>query len=145
MINCRPSFKFLQIGFYSTLPFHISYFVVESGLLAINVAISSIIIYFLADLVAVSFIKFFGILLLQAILSVSVAQCISSWSNTYMQAYTVYVIYNLLCFVFSGLQANITNFGNSLFNFLSRIDYWRYTLLYLVSIYHKRHTGLVRY
>ncbi|KAI8852232.1 hypothetical protein BC829DRAFT_430845 [Chytridium lagenaria] len=122
-------------GYYRILPYYISYLVIECIIVLSITVIQAVIIFFMANLSASSFDKYLGTLLLQALISVSVAQFISAWCKSLMQAYSALTGYGLFNFVFSGVQANLSRLGNPFLTGLTYINFWRYTITYLASFF----------
>ncbi|KAJ3127602.1 hypothetical protein HK101_005544 [Irineochytrium annulatum] len=81
-----------------------------------------------------NFGEFLGVMILQSFISVSVAIMIGTWSKSLMQAYSGLVAFGLVEFVFSGVSVNLISLNNAFLTFISQIDYWRYTVTYLLYI-----------
>ncbi|KAJ3217102.1 ABC transporter G member 22 [Dinochytrium kinnereticum] len=120
-------------GFYRVLPYYLSYLFLESVILIVITIIQAVIIFYMSNMGAATFNKYLLTLILQSLISVSVAQFISAWCKTLMQAYSALVAYGLFNFVFSGVQANFTKLNNPFLTGLTYICYWRYTITYLIS------------
>ncbi|KAJ3098867.1 hypothetical protein HDU97_003680 [Phlyctochytrium planicorne] len=120
-------------GFYRVLPYYLSYLIIECIILIIITIAQAVIIFYMSNLSAATFDKYLLTLIFQSLISVSVAQFISAWSKTLMQAYSALVAYGLFNFVFSGVQANLSRLGNPFLTGLTYVDYWRYTITYLIA------------
>ncbi|KAJ3410150.1 hypothetical protein HDV05_004054, partial [Chytridiales sp. JEL 0842] len=121
-------------GFYTTAAYHLSYFTVEACILLVINFLQSTIIFYLANLRSDTYGQFIALLLLQTLISISVSQLMGCWCQTLMQAYSALVAYGIVCFVFSGTQANLDLLANGFLIFVSRIVYWRYTITYLLKL-----------
>ncbi|KAJ3117526.1 ABC transporter G member 22 [Phlyctochytrium bullatum] len=120
-------------GFYHLLPYYISYLVIECCMLIIITIVQAVVVFYMSNMEKGTFDKYIITLIVQSLISVSVAQFISAWCKSLMQAYTALVAYGLFNYVFSGVQANFSKLGNPFLNLLTYINYWRYTITYLIG------------
>ncbi|KAI9363926.1 hypothetical protein DFJ73DRAFT_638392 [Zopfochytrium polystomum] len=120
-----------KAGFYQLPAYFLSYFVVEVFLITITTAIQTVILFFMANLDTATFAPFFGMIIVQGIVTVAVTQFVSAWSRTLTQAYTSLVSYGLVLFLFSGPQVNLNTLPAWL-KWIPKVDYWAFSVQYLL-------------
>ncbi|TPX32918.1 hypothetical protein SmJEL517_g04082 [Synchytrium microbalum] len=118
-------------AFYTLLPYYLTYFVVEGVLTTIISTILFVIVYFMQGMPSEKFGIVYGMMFLGMWLSTAVAQGMSAWCKTLIQAYTVLWASNLIFFAFSGAVAPLAALSNGL-KWLTDVNYWRWSFQYVL-------------
>ncbi len=122
----------LDTAFYSTVPYWLTYLIIEGIFCTFITTIQILIIFFMAGFESKYFGAIYPMMLVQMWLATSVAQAWSAWSKTLVQAYTALWAAGLIFYAFSGTQAPLGTVSPAL-RWMADINYWRWCLQFVVS------------
>ncbi|KAI9009267.1 P-loop containing nucleoside triphosphate hydrolase protein, partial [Hyaloraphidium curvatum] len=123
----------LDTAFYGTVPYWLTYLIIEGCFTMVITTIQMVIIFFMAGFEAQYFGPIYPMMLVQMWLATAVSQAWSSWCKTLVQAYTALWAAGLIFYAFSGTQAALGTVSPAL-RWMADINYWRWCLQYVVSM-----------
>ncbi|KAI9009270.1 hypothetical protein DFJ74DRAFT_711544 [Hyaloraphidium curvatum] len=121
----------LDTAFYGTVPFWLTYLIIEGLFNVVITTIQIIIIYFMAGFATGDFGKIYPMMLVQMWLATAVSQAWSAWSKSLVQTYTALWAAGLIFYAFSGTQAALGTLSPGL-RWIADINYWRWTLQFVI-------------